>query len=144
MSYQSRLKALTEWLCRDFTVFAWDSTTLYAPTGEEFVELVPNVPDFTLHGKIPEEARFETAVGAINAYERTLDDYLDTGIWDYDNKRGVVYWRIRPKLHSENGWHTIYSRLLVSNKSVDVEHLRKTTCFFDYLPKDADTVRGIK
>ncbi len=138
MSYQSRLKALTEWLCRDFTVFAWDSTTLYVPTGEEFIELVAG--DGFFNGIV--RNRYNTFAEAINAYEKTLEDYLDTGVYDFGQRRGVIYWRIRPEISNSAGWWTVYSRLLVSDKPIDEEFLRRTTCFFDHLPEDADMARG--
>lgn len=76
-------------------------------TGESYVTLV--VGGVKTEGdKFP--ALINTKSEAITAYLNSVRIYAR-------GRKGVLYWRHSPELHEENGKFTIYSRLLISERS---------------------------
>lgn len=113
------LRLVVEEVCSGWEVYPVDGDNLYAPTGEEYIELVAGglVPwDRMLSPEIG--PRFTTIDECIIAYKDVLKKYLA-------DKKGVVYWRLRPLLKClHDGKFIIYSRLLVSDRLPFESHVR--------------------
>ena len=101
------LKIFEYWLSKKFIVYPIDSINMYSPTDEEFIE-------FTSCGKFNNKLKrsFKTTFGAVFAYFKEIQKYIK-------NKKGVFYWRIRPELSGRFLSYAIYSRFLISDKSIN-------------------------
>lgn len=95
-----------------FPVYPIDGLCAFAPTGEQYIT-------FTVAG-VKEEG--ETDKGIKNSPESAVDGYINEMLFfiKYSApKKGILYWRKRPQLISDDTHYNVYSRFLISDKPLD-------------------------